>query len=86
MNPDSVAIMRQIDKMSKPMRALVREYGFRIVRDMIAEGCRDPFQLAELLEVWRERRQQQWLETNYVTRKTSQSIADAIQYRIDGSA
>lgn len=74
--------MADIDAMPKPMRALVREYGYKIVRAMINDGYNDPFELAELLLVWRERRQNEWLETMYFTRKSAQSIADALAYKM----
>lgn len=76
--------MDRIDRMPKAMRALVREYGYVIVNAMIQEGYRDPFELADLLETWRARRQEEWLSTNFITRKTATSIADAIQYRMAG--
>lgn len=79
---DPAILMARIDRMSKPMRALVREYGYTIVNAMIKEGYRDPFQLAELLEEWRRRRQEQWLSTDFITRKSAQSIADATAYRV----
>jgi hypothetical protein len=79
---ESVVIMTAIDDMKPPMRALVREYGYLIVQVLIADGHKDPFEMAELLEEWRRRRQEQWLETNHITRKTAQSIADAVQYRM----
>ena len=83
-DPNSVEIMRHIDSMSKPMRALVREYGYAIIRDLLAEADNpyNPFELAEILQIWRERRQDAWLGTNYVTRKSAQSIADALAYRM----
>lgn len=80
-NPDSVVIMRRIDGMSRPMRALVREYGYVIVRDMINEGYTNAKELASLLQTWRECRQEDWLATDYVTAKTVRSIVDAAMYR-----
>jgi hypothetical protein len=78
----SSTVMDRIDRMPRAMRALVREYGYVIVNAMMEEGYRDPFELAELLETWRVRRQDEWLATNFITRKTAQSIADAVQYRM----
>jgi len=39
------------------MRSLVHEYGASIVIKMIDDGYHDPFELQQLLETWRERRQ-----------------------------
>jgi hypothetical protein len=85
-NPHSVEIMHYIDNLPKPFRDLMHEYGFKIVAEMIGDDYQDPIELADLLETWRCRRQEQWLETNYITRKTAQSIADAVQYRMTASA
>lgn len=84
-DPDSVAIMAHIDRMKPWMRALVREYGYAIIRDLLAEAdnAYDPFQLADQLQTWRERRQEQWLATNYITTRSAQSIADAVAYRLE---
>jgi hypothetical protein len=79
---DSDVVMRRIDRMPKKMRALVHEYGYVIVNAMIDDGYNDPTELADLLTTWRSRRQEQWLETNYITRRTAESIADATAYRI----
>src|SRR5437660_474086 len=73
-DPNSVAIMAHIDQMSRPMRALVREYGYAIVRDMIDEGYDNAAELGAILEVWRERRQEQWLATDYITKRTARQI------------
>jgi hypothetical protein len=68
-DPDSVLIMDHIDRMKPWMRALVREYGYLIIREILADadGPLDPFQLADQLQTWRERRQEAWLATNYIT-------------------
>jgi hypothetical protein len=83
---DPRRVMARIDRMSKPMRALVREYGYVAVSSMIKDGYRDPFELAEILANWRARRQEEWLNTNYVTRKSAQSIAEATAYRISAGS
>jgi len=85
-DPNSMQIMSQIDRMSKPMRELVREFGFKIVRDMIDDGYRNARELRPLLETWRERRQEMQLETIYFTRRSAQSIADAVMYRMADQA
>jgi hypothetical protein len=79
---DSDVVMRRIDRMPKKMRALVHEYGYVIVNAMIDDGYNDPTELADLLTTWRSRRQEAWLLTDYVTKKTAQSVADALQYRM----
>ncbi len=64
-DPDSVKVMTPIDRIKPAFRALVHEYGALIVLRMIADGYDDPSQLRSALETWRERRQQQWLATDY---------------------
>ena len=83
-DPDAVAIMKHIDRMAPWMRELVREYGYAIIRAILDEsdGELDPFNLADQLQTWRERRQEQWLATDYVTSRSMHSIADAIQYKM----
>jgi hypothetical protein len=78
--------MERIDRMPKATRALVREYGYTIVKALLDDGNRDPFEMAEMLQEWRRRRQEAWLETNFITRKTAQSIADAVQYKMAAHA
>jgi hypothetical protein len=65
-DPNSVLVMSAIDGMRPEMRALVREFGFTIVADMISEGYTTAKELRPVLETWRERRQEQWLATNYI--------------------
>jgi hypothetical protein len=61
---DSQRIMKAVDCMSEPMRALVHEYGFRIVHEMCAEGYTNAAALRPILEGWRRRRQEEWLLVN----------------------
>jgi hypothetical protein len=75
-DPNSIAIMAHVDRMSRPMRALVREYGYKIVRDMIDDGYRNAKDLKPILEAWRERRQEEWIATDYVTPRTIERIAE----------
>lgn len=56
----SAEIMAVVDSMPAPFRALVHEYGAKIVDAMRAEGYRDPDELRDILENWRERRQREW--------------------------
>lgn len=60
-NPSSEALMSFLDELQLPMRALVHEYGAKIVCAMISDGCTDPFALADMLAVWRERKQEELL-------------------------
>lgn len=68
-HPHSAEIMAAVDSLPPPMRQLVYEYGFKIVDAMIEDGYTDPFELADLLETWRERRQAEWLRTDYLKRR-----------------
>jgi hypothetical protein len=58
----SQQIMRQVDGMTPPMRALVYEYGFSIVYSMRQEGYTSAKALRPILETWRQRRQQELLD------------------------
>lgn len=68
-DPNSVLIMKTIDRMSPAMRALVREFGFVIVSEMIDEGYTNARELKPLLETWRSRRQEEWLATDYLMKR-----------------
>lgn len=76
-DPESSLNMRAVDSLSSDFRALVHEFGLVIVAKMINDGYENAQELRGLLETWRERRQQQWLTTDYVTAKTAQSFSDA---------
>lgn len=60
---DSVEIMVAIDRMPKGFRALVHEFGYVMVREMIAFGATDAKNLRRDLEGWRVRRQMEWTGT-----------------------
>lgn len=60
------------------MRALVYEYGAAIVGEMIGDGYTDPGALRPVLETWRQRRQQKWLDTDYITARAGRSIDRAM--------
>ena len=70
--------MSVIDRMSKPMRGLVHEFGYVIVAQMRAEGYMDAKALRPILEGWRRRRQDEWLQTNYVQARTIANIQRAL--------
>ena len=77
--------MAEIDAMTAPMRRLVYEYGYVIVTSMRDEGY-NAHTLKPVLRDWRERRQRQWLETDYVmSRKSIESIVRAAEMRSAGS-
>jgi hypothetical protein len=61
--------MQFVDGLPPAFRVLVREYGMKIVNDMVAEGYHDPFELQQLLETWRERRQADLLTQNHITER-----------------
>lgn len=64
-DPNSVTVMRPLDGLKPPMRALVHEFGAAIVSRMIGDGYDDAAQLRDALVTWRERRQDEWLKTNF---------------------
>lgn len=80
-NADSVELMHWIDSLNRPMRALVHEFGVTIVAAMVEEGYTNAAELRDILEVWRDRRQEQWLATNYITKKTARQIVDHVMHR-----
>ena len=57
-NPESVAIMRTIDGLSREQRALVYEYGFQAVARFVNDGYHGK-RLKSQLRQWRQQRQQQ---------------------------
>ena len=59
---DSARIMKAVDGMSAPMRALVHEYGFSVVNAMLAEGYTNAKTMRWGLEEWRRRRQDELLK------------------------
>jgi hypothetical protein len=67
-DPNSVAIMRAVDGMKPKMRALVHEFGAQIVSRMIGDGYDNPDALRGALETWRQRRQAEWLKTDFLKR------------------
>ncbi len=77
-SPQSIDIMRTMDERVSPaFRALMHEYGFQIVAQSMDDGARNPDVLRADLEAWRDRRQQQWLATDYVGTATRESLFGA---------
>lgn len=67
-DPDSARVMAAVDGMRPEFRSLVHEFGVVIVSRMVAEGYDDADALKDVLETWRERRQDQWLKTDFFAR------------------
>jgi hypothetical protein len=76
-DPNARANMRAVDKLSPPFRDLVHEFGLVIVAGMINDGYDDPAELRRALETWRERRQQEWLATDYIGARSITSFNEA---------
>lgn len=70
--------MQTLEGWSRPMRKIAREYGYAIVRDMIAEGYNDPLELFDILSTRRDRMQEQWLATNFITERKRDVVAAAV--------
>jgi hypothetical protein len=51
----------EFDRLPRPWRDLVNDFGWIIVRDMRADGHHNAAKLREELEAWRERQQAAWL-------------------------
>jgi hypothetical protein len=75
-DPNARANMRAVDKLSPAFRDLVHEFGLVIVAGMINDGYDNPAELRLVLETWRERRQSEWLMTDYITKKTAKSFSE----------
>ena len=60
-DPDSIAVMTAVDRLPKPFRLLVHEYGAKIVTDTYADGTRNAKAARAMLETWQERRQADFL-------------------------
>ena len=71
-DPNARANMRAVDNLKPAFRDLVHEFGLVIVAGMINDGYDDPIELRRTLETWRERRQSEWLATDYITKKLFQ--------------
>ena len=65
-DPNARANMRAVDSLKPVFRDLVHEFGLVIVAGMINDGYDDPVELRRALETWRERRQSEWLATDYL--------------------
>jgi hypothetical protein len=57
-------LMETLDGLKETERKLVHEYGATIVINLINEGYSD-LRLKSILESWRRRRQEDWLNTDY---------------------
>jgi hypothetical protein len=53
--------MARIDRMPRPWRELIYEFGATVVFGMIADGHRSAAKLRPELELGRQRKQEQWL-------------------------
>ena len=51
----------EFDRLPRPWRDLVNDFGWIIVRDMRMDGHRKAATLREELDAWRERQQERWL-------------------------
>ena len=62
--------MAVVDAMNPQFRSLVHEFGVIIVSRMQAEGYDDANVLRDVLQTWRERRQETWLKTDWLKAET----------------
>jgi len=76
----AIRVMKFVDALKPPMRELVHTFGAQIVSDMIADGHRDAAVLREELETWRERQQEAWLATDYITARDREYALAAIRW------
>lgn len=71
-NADSVILMSAIDRLPKGWRALVHEYGYKAVMGCIDDGL-DLQDADDALWMQRSARQAQWLNTNWITKRSAAS-------------
>src|SRR5262249_49793824 len=68
-DPNFKALMDQIDRLPKSLRILVYEFGWKPVREMLDDLPEDQRRnipwLRSMLVRWRERRQEEWLATDF---------------------
>lgn len=72
------ALMEQIDDLDPGVCALLNEYGTNIVGAMLADGYNTVDQLELPLRSWRDRRQSEWLQTNYITPRVGEKFREAL--------
>jgi len=69
---NSLILMSDIDRMPKPWRMLVHEYGYKLVSSLRDNG----FSLQDARDAcWLQRagRQAEWLSTDYITKKAARN-------------
>ena len=72
--------MADIDAMPAALRKTVHCFGYAIVRDMLEDGWQGKLgDLIDILETWRERRQQQWLQTDFITKRFRDIFHEALR-------
>jgi ABC-type sulfate transport system substrate-binding protein len=71
---DAVHVMTVVDSLAPDYRALVHEFGVTIVTQIMDEAG-SVAEAREMLNYWRNQRQEQWLSTNYVTRSMFRKAA-----------
>jgi hypothetical protein len=71
---DSATIMAAMDRMPPKWRALVHEFGWKVVSGYWAEGYTVAGARRDL-EGWQARRQAEWLATQFVTRRDLERAA-----------
>lgn len=79
--------MRRMDndpRVTPAWRALIHEFGVVIVGKMIEQGYKNIDAAREELEVWRGRRQERWLRTDFVGKSTRDAIMTYIRRRPRG--
>jgi hypothetical protein len=64
-------MMDEFDRLPRPWRDLVNDFGWIIVRDMRLDGHRNAAKLREELDAWRERQQERWLSEIPYPRKVA---------------
>jgi len=83
-NQNSADLMARADALPKAYRDLIHEFGFVIVT-AILDDCDGswppPDELEFQLEMWRHRRQQEWLATDYFTKAMANSLRASLRMR-----
>lgn len=85
---DAQQMMDDIDRQGPKVRALVHEFGVKIVSAMLDEGYGEHSadELHGVLVRWREGQQEKWLATDYITDRVGKKFREALARKVQSVA
>lgn len=85
---DAQQMMDDIDRQGPKVRALVHEFGVKIVSAMLDEGYgeHNAGELHRVLTRWREGQQEKWLATDYITDRVGAKFRAALARKVSDLA